>query len=128
MIRALLMIVIAGVARLVLAADIATHAIQIPAQDLGSALLEFAAATHQQIAFDPKQVGGYRSTALSGTYTVDDGLQTLMGAAPFVIHTTPSGVLTVAAAPVVVDESRSRAPPVLRSRLKNAAIRTSMCW
>jgi hypothetical protein len=117
MIRALLLTGLAGIARVVLAADLATHAIHIPAQDLGSALLEFAAATHQQIAFDPQQVRGYRSTALSGTYAVEDGLQTLTGSAPFLIRTTPSGVLTVAAAPAVSSEpvraaaQRSAPPP-----------------
>lgn len=110
MIRALLVIIIAGVVRGVSAADLATHAIHIPAQDLDSALLEFAAATHQQIAFDPRQVEGYRSTALSGTYTVDDGLQTLVGSAPFLIRTTPSGVLTIGAAPVASNE-HTQAPP-----------------
>jgi hypothetical protein len=117
MIRALLLTGLAGIARVVLAADLATHAIHIPAQDLGSALLEFAAATHQQIAFDPQQVRGYRSTALSGTYAVEDGLQTLTGSAPFLIRTTPSGVLTVAAAPAVSSEpvraaAQRSAPPL----------------
>lgn len=101
-IRALLVMGIAGMARLVLAADpAASQSIDIPAQDLGTALLKFAALTHQQIAFDPKLVSGYESTALSGTYTLADGLHAIIGAAPLMIHTTPSGVITVAAAPVV---------------------------
>jgi hypothetical protein len=98
-IRALFIVGIAGMARLVLAASPDTHPISIPAEDLGTALLTLAAATHQQIAFDYKSVEGYKSTALSGTYTVAEGLHVLIGTAPFVIRVTPSGVLTVAAIP-----------------------------
>jgi hypothetical protein len=98
-IRALLVVGIAGVARLGLAASPATHVIDIPVEDLGSALLTFAAVTHQQIAFDHKLVEGYKSSPLSGTYTVEEGLQDLIGTAPFLIRATPSGVLTVAAKP-----------------------------
>jgi hypothetical protein len=102
MIRALSVVAIAGMTRLVLAADPATQSIDIPAEDLGTALLTFAAVTHQQIAFDYKLVEGYKSSALSGTYTVADGLQVLIGTAPFLIRATPSGVLTVAAKPLPV--------------------------
>jgi hypothetical protein len=101
-IRAMLVMGIACLAQPVLATDPATHSIYIPAQDLGTALLKFATATHQQIAFDHKLVEGYWSTALSGTYTVTEGAQALIGTAPFLIRTTPSGVLTVAAAPAAL--------------------------
>ncbi len=90
---------IAAVAGLALAATPPLHAINIPAEDLGTALLEFASATHEQIAFDGALVAGYRSTAISGTYTVAQGLLALVGSAPFLIRTTSSGVLTVVAAP-----------------------------
>ncbi len=96
--RAMLLMGLAGLARLALAADPTIHSIDIPAQDLGTALLKFAAVTHQQIAFDPKVVEGYESTALSGSCTVAEGLHAIIGAAPLVIHTTPSGVITLAAA------------------------------
>jgi hypothetical protein len=81
--------------------------IDIPVEDLGTALLSLAAVTHQQIAFDYQSVAGYRSTALSGTYTAAAGLHILIGTAPFLIRATPSGVLTVAAkpAPVAADVS-----------------------
>ena len=94
------MVGMAGLARLVLAASPDTHLIDIPVEDLGTALLTLAADTHQQIAFDYRSVAGYKSTALSGTYTVADGLRVLIGAAPFVIRATPSGVLTVTANPL----------------------------
>jgi hypothetical protein len=73
--------------------------LDIPVEDLGTALLTLAAVTHQQIAFDYRSVEGYKSSALSGTYTVADGLHVLIGAAPFLIRATPSGVLTVTARP-----------------------------
>src|SRR5665213_1011691 len=83
---------IATIARVVLAASPDSQLIDIPVEDLGTALLTLAAATHQQIAFDYKSVEGYKSTALSGAYTVAEGLHVL-------IRTAPSGVLTVAARP-----------------------------
>ncbi|HTB66005.1 MAG TPA: hypothetical protein VK727_07230 [Steroidobacteraceae bacterium] len=107
MIRALLMVGMATMARLVLAAGPDTHLISIPVEDLGTALLSLAAVTHQQIAFDYKSVEGYKSTALSGTYTAAEGLRVLIGAAPFLVRATPSGVLTVAAkqAPISAEAS-----------------------
>lgn len=98
-IRALLMVSIAGMARLALAASPDTYLINIPVEDLGTALLTLATVTHQQIAFDYKSVAAYQSTALSGTYTVAEGLRVLIGAAPYLIRATPSGVLTLAAKP-----------------------------
>jgi hypothetical protein len=111
MIRASLVLVaaLAGIGRLALAAGPASHLIDIPAEDLGTALLRFAADTHQQIAFDYKLVQGYRSAALSGTYTVRDGLHALIGTAPFVIQATPSGVLTVAARPLSAGDAGAAA-------------------
>jgi hypothetical protein len=105
--HALLVLGIAGMARLVLAASPDSQLISIPVEDLGTALLSLAAVTHQQIAFDYKSVEGYKSTALSGTYTVAEGLHVLIGTAPFLIRATPSGVLTVAAkpAPIVAEVS-----------------------
>ena len=99
MIRTVLMLGIAGVARLALAASPDSHLIDIPVEDLGTALLTLAAVTHQQIAFDYKAVEGYKSAALSGTYTVAEGLNVLIGSAPFLIRTTPSGVLTLTTKP-----------------------------
>jgi hypothetical protein len=96
------MVGIGGIARLVLAASPDTHLINIPVEDLGTALLTLAADTHQQIAFDYKSVEGYKSTALSGTYTVAEGLHVLIGTTPFLIRATPSGVLTVAAKPAPI--------------------------
>jgi len=98
----LLMVGIAGAAQLALAADVATYSIDIPAQDLRTALLKFATATHQQIAFDQALVEGYQSTPLAGTYAVPDGLRMLMGGAPFHIGTTPAGVLTITATDAAV--------------------------
>jgi hypothetical protein len=96
-IRTLLMVGIVGVVRLVVAAGPYAYSLDIPVEELGTALLTLAAETHQQIAFDYKSVQGYKSSALSGSYTVAEGLQVLIGTAPLQIRATPSGVLTVAA-------------------------------
>ena len=96
------MLGIATLARLVLAATPGAYVVDIPVEDLGTALLKLAAVTHQQIAFDYKSVEGYKSTALSGTYTAAEGLHLLIGTAPFQIRATPSGVLTVATKPASV--------------------------
>ncbi len=107
--RALLTFGIAGVAQLVAAATPASHSVSIPAEDLGTALLTFAAVTHHQIAFDYRRVQGYKSTALSGSYTVAEGLRVLIGPAPFLIRATPSGVLTLAAKPAASLAADARA-------------------
>ncbi len=99
--RALLVACIAGMGPPLPAATPTAQPIDIPGEDLGTALLAFAAVTHQQIAFDYKLVARYKSTAVSGTYTAPEGLRALIGAAPFLIRATPSGVLTVAAKPAV---------------------------
>jgi hypothetical protein len=95
MTRAIFAAGIAALARLALAGDPPVYAISIPAEDLGTALLQFASVTHEQIAFDGKLVERYRSTALSGTYTVAQGLHTMLGEAPLLIRATSSGVLAV---------------------------------
>jgi hypothetical protein len=99
LIYALLVVGVISAAQLLAAAETATQPIDIPAQDLGTALIQFARLTHHQIAFDNKLVAGHSSTALSGTYTPADGLRALIGPAPFVVRVTRSGVLTVAAEP-----------------------------
>jgi hypothetical protein len=125
--RALLMVGIVSMARLVLAASPDTQLIDIPVEDLGTALLTLAAITHQQIAFDYKSVEGYKSSALSGPYTVAEGLRVLIGTAPFLIRATPSGVLTVAAKPatIVVDAStvtEQRSLPTALASAPNRAL------
>jgi hypothetical protein len=115
MTRTVFAVAIAGLARVALAAAPGGYSIDIPVEDLGTALLALATTTHQQIAFDYKSVASYRSTALSGTYTVAEALQDLIGPAPFVVRATPSGVFTVSArAPAAVENMRviPRQPPL----------------
>lgn len=108
---------IAAGARLALAA-VPVYAINIPAEDLGTALLEFARATHEQIAFDAKLVKDYQSNAVSGTYTVAQGLHDLVGAAPFQIRTTSSGVLAV----VATEATAGAAPSTLSSETSSRKV------
>jgi hypothetical protein len=110
LIRSLLLAGTIAAAQLALAADAASYALNIPSQDLGTALLHFATVTHQQIAFDQALVEGRQSMPLSGTYTVTEGLRALIGTAPFQIRTLPSGVLTIVPTSFNVADARTAAP------------------
>jgi hypothetical protein len=104
-ISTLLLAGIAGTTQLTLAAAPDLRPMNIPVEDLGTALFTLAQITHQQIAFDYKSVQGYQSGALAGNYTVADALHALIGSAPLAVGTTPSGVLTVVAKPVSVADA-----------------------
>ena len=77
------------------AADPATYTLDIPAQDLGTALRKFASTTHQQIIFDSRRIAGLKSTTVVGSYSVTEGLRVLLGNAGVSVRTTPAGVLYV---------------------------------
>jgi hypothetical protein len=123
MVWAVLVMGIAAAPQPVPAADPTTYSINIPAQDLGTALLRFAAVTHQQIAFDQTLVRNYRSSALVGVYQAVEGLHVLIGAAPFLIGTSSSGVLIVSAAPTAAAAHSSGPASVAASA--DAATHTS---
>ncbi|MBA2924430.1 TonB-dependent hemoglobin/transferrin/lactoferrin family receptor [Pseudomonas sp. P7] len=54
----------------------------IPAQSLGSAVLAFADQAGLQVLFDSQRLQGLNSTALKGSFSVQEGLGRLLGAAP----------------------------------------------
>ena len=54
----------------------------IPAQSLGSAVLAFADQAGLQVLFDSQRLQGLSSTALKGSFDVQEGLGRLLGAAP----------------------------------------------
>jgi len=54
----------------------------IPAQSLGSAVLAFADQAGLQVLFDSQRLQGLSSTALKGSFGVQEGLGRLLGAAP----------------------------------------------
>jgi len=55
-----------------------TYSFNIPAQDLASALRQFAQTSRQQVSFSGAAVRGMRSVPLQGAHSVDGGLATLL--------------------------------------------------
>lgn len=60
------------------AAQVQTYSFNIPAQDLASALRQFAQTSRQQVSFNGAIVRGMRSVPLQGTHSVDGGLSILL--------------------------------------------------
>jgi len=69
--------------------------LDIPAQDLGSALKELSADANEQVLFSPAVVAGRRSTKLRGDYTTDDALAILLQGTDLRVERTHSGVLLI---------------------------------
>lgn len=55
-----------------------TYSFNIPAQDLASALRQFAQTSRQQVSFSGTAVRGMRNVPLQGTHSVDGGLAILL--------------------------------------------------
>lgn len=93
-------------AALLFAAPIAAHAeartfvLDIPAQDLSSALKALAAATGQQVVFKGSVVRGKRSVALNGRYSADDAVATIITASGLSASRSPRGVIVVTDKPL----------------------------
>ncbi|NVZ53505.1 TonB-dependent hemoglobin/transferrin/lactoferrin family receptor [Pseudomonas sp. B6002] len=64
------------------AAQPAVLMFDIPAQSLGSAVLAFADQAGLQVLFDSQRLQGLSSTALKGSFSVQEGLGRLLGGAP----------------------------------------------
>ncbi len=73
----------------------ATYSFNIPSQDLGAALRDFARAARQQVVFDSAVARGKRNPALVGTYSANDGLARLLAGSGLVTRKTPAGVIYV---------------------------------
>jgi outer membrane receptor protein involved in Fe transport len=86
------------VAPAVAQAQTATYALNIPAQDLGSALKELAGATGQQVTFRESTVRGKRSNALDGCYTIDEAFAAMTSGEGVTVTRTPRGIIVVAPA------------------------------
>ena len=63
----------------------------IPAQDLGDALSQFARQSGQQLLYAPGLVAGKRSTALVGSFTPREGLMRLLSGSGIGFRLSPSG-------------------------------------
>src|SRR6266853_6413033 len=84
-----------GVSTLTLARADPTYPLNIPAQDLGSALKTFGVAVNEQILFSNDVVTGLRSTAVKGEYTTKAAISILLKGSGLQADRTPSGVLLI---------------------------------
>ena len=69
--------------------------LDIPAQDLGSALKELSADANEQVIFSETVVAGRRSNRLRGDYTTDAALAILLQGTDLKVERTKSGVLLI---------------------------------
>lgn len=69
--------------------------LDIPAQDLGSALKALSAAANEQLLFSDAIVAGRSSTSLKGEFTADDALAILLKGTDLIVERTKSGVLLI---------------------------------
>lgn len=72
-----------------------TYSLDIPAQDLGSALRTFARTTRQQVSFDSGLVRGKRSPAVRGSYSAQGGLERLLAGSGLRFRQGRSGLLII---------------------------------
>lgn len=86
-------------------AQVQSYSLDIPSQDLGSALSALARATQQQIAFDSASVRDKRSPPLKGRYSVREALDALLAGSGLRVETGQSGLLIVRGASNVPAES-----------------------
>jgi hypothetical protein len=76
-------------------AQAVTVQVDIPAQDLRTALRAFARASRQQLSFDAGSVRGKRSPALRGTFTPAEALAKLLAGSGLVAQIGRSGVILI---------------------------------
>jgi len=72
-----------------------TYPLNIPAQDLGSALKALGAAANEQVLFSDDVVAGLRSTEVKGEYTTNAAIAILLKGSGLKADRTPSGVLLI---------------------------------
>jgi iron complex outermembrane recepter protein len=82
--------------------------LDIPAQDLGSALKELSADANEQVLFSQAVVAGRRSNKLRGDYTTDTALAILLDGTDLRVERTQSGVLLIL--PPDAEAAHSRQP------------------
>ena len=69
--------------------------LDIPAQDLGSALKALSAVANEQLLFSDAVVAGHSSGRLKGEFTIDDALAILLKGSDLKVERTKSGVLLI---------------------------------
>lgn len=104
-----------GVASLAVATGAAsaqarTVSVDIPQQELGRALSEFARQSNQQLLYSPDLVRGRQARPLQGTYAADEALRQLLNGTDIAVRTTSGGAFLLAAAQPL-PEAAPAAPP-----------------
>jgi iron complex outermembrane recepter protein len=89
-----------------------TYRLDIPAQDLGSALKSLGAAADLQVLFSQDLVAGRRSTAVKGEYTASAAVAILLKASGLQADRTRSGVLLIRAASATKDDPSRAGKPL----------------
>ncbi|MFC6840439.1 STN domain-containing protein [Xanthomonas theicola] len=74
-------------------------AFDIPAQDLAAALAAFGRLSQQQLAYERTVVVGKRSSALSGSYGAEEGLDLLLAGTGLTVRAAGNAVLAIEAPP-----------------------------
>ncbi|HEX8383400.1 MAG TPA: TonB-dependent receptor [Sphingomonas sp.] len=70
-------------------------AIDIPAQDLGTALAQFGRQTGREIVFSPRLVAGKRAAPVRGRMTADAALTLLLRGSGLLVRTSAQGTLVI---------------------------------
>jgi outer membrane receptor protein involved in Fe transport len=89
-----------------------TYRFDLPAQGMGAALRDFGQASRQQIIFSEDLVRGRKAPALSGAFTVDEGLRRLLAGSGLTFTRTRSGVITVGNEPARAADPQASANSV----------------
>ena len=72
--------------------------LDLPSQRLDTALRAFARESRQQLMFAEADTKGFNAPALSGAYSADEALQTLLAGTSLEVRRMPSGVFLIGAA------------------------------
>lgn len=94
----------------------ATHAFNIPAQDLASALHALGSALNEQVLFSSDLVAGRRSSQVKGSYTTAEAIATLLRGSALRAERSASGALLIrysGPAQVRRDEGSGTATPMV---------------
>jgi iron complex outermembrane receptor protein len=74
---------------------IVTYSLDIPAQDLNSALRQLALASHYKLFYRAELVAGKTAPALKGHFTTEQAIRTLLDGTGLVYEITPSSVVVI---------------------------------
>src|SRR5690348_15591999 len=88
-----------------------TVSLNIPAQDLGRALSDFARQSNQQLLYSPDLVRGRRASALTGNYAPDQALRKLLNDSGISVSRTANGAFVLAAAQPAPAGAQPSRPP-----------------